>query len=175
MDTFSYVIFLQDRWPLVTLLFNVLQSCLHYLLFDCYIWPPPTGDGCTELWELVTWVLDWNSIAYLFNFLSNFQEQQQSRQSQLTQDERVSRSYLALATETVEMFHILTKQVQKPFLRPVSVTVSTACNHCSATWYFSYKLIAVNIKAKLSVQMRHFKPNYILNSSHYSHRSWGLV
>ncbi|XP_036446870.1 ubiquitin conjugation factor E4 B isoform X2 [Colossoma macropomum] len=45
-------------------------------------------------------------------------EQQQSRQSQLTQDERVSRSYLALATETVDMFHILTKQVQKPFLRP---------------------------------------------------------
>ncbi|MFT7798460.1 ubiquitin conjugation factor E4 B-like [Arapaima gigas] len=45
-------------------------------------------------------------------------EQQQSRQSQLTQDERVSRSYLALATETVDMFHLLTKQVQKPFLRP---------------------------------------------------------
>uniref|UniRef100_A0AAR2KT83 Ubiquitin conjugation factor E4 B n=1 Tax=Pygocentrus nattereri TaxID=42514 RepID=A0AAR2KT83_PYGNA len=45
-------------------------------------------------------------------------EQQQSRQSQLAQDERVSRSYLALATETVDMFHILTKQVQKPFLRP---------------------------------------------------------
>ncbi|CAL8254525.1 unnamed protein product [Arctogadus glacialis] len=45
-------------------------------------------------------------------------EQQQTRQSQLTQDERVSRSYLALATETVDMFHILTKQVQKPFLRP---------------------------------------------------------
>uniref|UniRef100_A0A8C9SB94 Ubiquitin conjugation factor E4 B n=1 Tax=Scleropages formosus TaxID=113540 RepID=A0A8C9SB94_SCLFO len=45
-------------------------------------------------------------------------EQQQSRQSQLAQDERVSRSYLALATETVDMFHLLTKQVQKPFLRP---------------------------------------------------------
>ncbi|XP_073441115.1 ubiquitin conjugation factor E4 B isoform X1 [Dendrobates tinctorius] len=45
-------------------------------------------------------------------------DQQQARQSQLAQDERVSRSYLALATETVEMFHILTKQVQKPFLRP---------------------------------------------------------
>ncbi|XP_018408132.1 PREDICTED: ubiquitin conjugation factor E4 B isoform X3 [Nanorana parkeri] len=45
-------------------------------------------------------------------------EQQQVRQSQLAQDERVSRSYLALATETVDMFHILTKQVQKPFLRP---------------------------------------------------------
>lgn len=49
-----------------------------------------------------------------------FQDQQQARQSQLAQDERVSRSYLALATETVDMFHILTKQVQKPFLRPVS-------------------------------------------------------
>ena len=58
-------------------------------------------------------------------FPASFQEQQQSRQSQLTQDERVSRSYLALATETVEMFHILTKQVQKPFLRPVSVDVPT--------------------------------------------------
>lgn len=34
----------------------------------------------------------------------------------------MSRSYLALATETVDMFHILTKQVQKPFLRPVSMT-----------------------------------------------------
>ncbi|XP_063292679.1 ubiquitin conjugation factor E4 B isoform X2 [Pelobates fuscus] len=45
-------------------------------------------------------------------------DQQQAKQSQLAQDERVSRSYLALATETVEMFHILTKQVQKPFLRP---------------------------------------------------------
>ena len=58
-------------------------------------------------------------------FPANLQEQQQSRQSQLTQDERVSRSYLALATETVEMFHILTKQVQKPFLRPVSVAAPT--------------------------------------------------
>lgn len=58
--------------------------------------------------------------------MPTFQEQQQSRQSQLTQDERVSRSYLALATETVDMFHILTKQVQKPFLRPVSVLQGSA-------------------------------------------------
>lgn len=64
-------------------------------------------------------------VALLKCFPANFQEQQQSRQSQLTQDERVSRSYLALATETVEMFHILTKQVQKPFLRPVSVAAPT--------------------------------------------------
>ncbi|KAM4886089.1 ubiquitin conjugation factor E4 B isoform 4-T4 [Sylvia borin] len=49
---------------------------------------------------------------------TQLKEQQQARQSQLAQDERMSRSYLALATETVDMFHILTKQVQKPFLRP---------------------------------------------------------
>lgn len=55
-----------------------------------------------------------------FVFYLLLQDQQQARQSQLAQDERVSRSYLALATETVDMFHILTKQVQKPFLRPVS-------------------------------------------------------
>ncbi|KAM7126953.1 LOW QUALITY PROTEIN: ubiquitin conjugation factor E4 B-like [Molossus nigricans] len=40
------------------------------------------------------------------------QDQQQARPSQLAP------SYLALATETVDMFHIFTKQVQKPFLRP---------------------------------------------------------
>lgn len=57
--------------------------------------------------------------------MKHLQEQQQSRQSQLTQDERVSRSYLALATETVDMFHMLTKQVQKPFLRPVSTGYKT--------------------------------------------------
>lgn len=61
----------------------------------------------------------WTEWFYLLQWWSS-QEQQQSRQSQLAQDERVSRSYLALATETVDMFHILTKQVQKPFLRPVS-------------------------------------------------------
>lgn len=62
----------------------------------------------------------WNRREWCYITVPTFQEQQQSRQSQLTQDERVSRSYLALATETVDMFHILTKQVQKPFLRPVS-------------------------------------------------------
>lgn len=74
----------------------------------------------------------WIGASLPFLCVFDFQEQQQSRQSQLTQDERVSRSYLALATETVEMFHILTKQVQKPFLRPVSVTLFTACSQCSA-------------------------------------------
>lgn len=86
----------------------------------------------------------WNSVLghccciqqYGWCFPAHFQEQQQSRQSQLTQDERVSRSYLALATETVDMFHILTKQVQKPFLRPVSVLKVAAHKHdiFSALW-----------------------------------------
>lgn len=81
-------------------------------------------------------------------FPENFQEQQQSRQSQLTQDERVSRSYLALATETVEMFHILTKQVQKPFLRPVSAAASTSekWSHLDDLSY----TVTVNVKATLS-------------------------
>lgn len=35
-------------------------------------------------------------------------EQQQSRLSQLANDERQCRSYLTLARETVEMFHYLT-------------------------------------------------------------------
>uniref|UniRef100_A0AAY4C6A2 Ubiquitin conjugation factor E4 core domain-containing protein n=1 Tax=Denticeps clupeoides TaxID=299321 RepID=A0AAY4C6A2_9TELE len=68
-------------------------------------------------------------------------DQQQSRQSQLTQDERVSRSYLALATETVDMFHILTKQVQKPFLRPVrNSTPSRLCPHSPHSPLLLHKL-----------------------------------
>ncbi|KAK3104970.1 hypothetical protein FSP39_014399 [Pinctada imbricata] len=43
-------------------------------------------------------------------------EQQQSRQRQLAMDERQCRSYLTLATETVDMFHYLTEKIQKPFL-----------------------------------------------------------
>ena len=39
-------------------------------------------------------------------------EQQQSRLSQLSTDERQCRSYLTLARETVEMFHYLTVSSQ---------------------------------------------------------------
>ena len=49
------------------------------------------------------------------------QEQQQSRQRQLVSDERQCRSYLTLASETVDMFHYLTRSIQEPFLRPVSL------------------------------------------------------
>ena len=49
-----------------------------------------------------------------------FQELQQSRLHQLAQDERQCRSYLTLATETLQTFHYLTKEIKQPFLRPVS-------------------------------------------------------
>ncbi|GLG94106.1 Ubiquitin conjugation factor E4 B [Gryllus bimaculatus] len=45
-------------------------------------------------------------------------DQQQSRQRQLTADERQCRSYLTLAKETVDMFHYLTADIKEPFLRP---------------------------------------------------------
>ncbi|XP_048250307.1 ubiquitin conjugation factor E4 B-like [Haliotis rufescens] len=45
-------------------------------------------------------------------------DQQQSRQRQLAMDERQCRSYLTLATETVDMFHYLTEKIQRPFLIP---------------------------------------------------------
>jgi ubiquitin conjugation factor E4 B len=41
-----------------------------------------------------------------------FQEQQQSRLRNLSQDERQCRSYLTLARETVDMFHYLTQVLQ---------------------------------------------------------------
>ncbi|KAB7497984.1 Ubiquitin conjugation factor E4 B [Armadillidium nasatum] len=44
-------------------------------------------------------------------------EQQQSRQRQLSTDERQCRSYLTLARETVDMMHYLTKEIPEPFLR----------------------------------------------------------
>ncbi|XP_052821362.1 ubiquitin conjugation factor E4 B-like [Mya arenaria] len=46
------------------------------------------------------------------------QEQQQTEQRQLATDEKQCRSYLTLATETVDMFHYLTNKIQKPFLIP---------------------------------------------------------
>ncbi|XP_066297718.1 ubiquitin conjugation factor E4 B-like [Branchiostoma lanceolatum] len=45
-------------------------------------------------------------------------EMQESRRRQLNIDERQCRSYLTLATETVDMFHYLTVQIKEPFLRP---------------------------------------------------------
>lgn len=38
----------------------------------------------------------------------------------MAQDERMCKSYLTLATETVEMFSYMTKHVQEPFLKSVT-------------------------------------------------------
>ena len=56
--------------------------------------------------------------AVFFFFLNELlKEGQQQKESQLAQDERQCRSYLTLATETVDMFHYLTKRIQEPFLQ----------------------------------------------------------
>ncbi|CAF0784818.1 unnamed protein product [Brachionus calyciflorus] len=44
------------------------------------------------------------------------QETRSQKESQLAQDERQCKSYLTLATETVEMFSYITKHVKEPFL-----------------------------------------------------------
>lgn len=49
---------------------------------------------------------------------SQSQDIQQTRQRQLSTDERQCRSYLTLARETVDMLHYLTLDIQEPFLRP---------------------------------------------------------
>ena len=55
--------------------------------------------------------------------LSN--DQVQSRQRQLANDERQCRSYLTLATETVDMFFYLTEMITEPFYRPVSLCLAS--------------------------------------------------
>ncbi|RWS19980.1 ubiquitin conjugation factor E4 B-like isoform X2, partial [Leptotrombidium deliense] len=45
------------------------------------------------------------------------QEEQQSRQRHMANDERHCKSYLTLASETLDMFHYLTADVKAPFLR----------------------------------------------------------
>jgi len=45
-------------------------------------------------------------------------EQRQSRERQLTSDERQCRSYLTLASETVDMLEYLTASIVEPFLKP---------------------------------------------------------
>lgn len=46
------------------------------------------------------------------------EEQKESRLRQLATDERMCKSYLTLARETVDMLHYLTQRVPEPFLRP---------------------------------------------------------
>ncbi|KAK7093486.1 ubiquitin conjugation factor E4 B-like isoform X2 [Littorina saxatilis] len=60
-----------------------------------------------EVQDLMDNQAQWNAVP---------RDQQQQKQRQLSMDERQCRSYLTLATETVEMFHYLTDKIKKPFL-----------------------------------------------------------
>lgn len=60
-----------------------------------------------EVQELMDNPTQWNAVP---------REQQQQKQRQLSMDERQCRSYLTLATETVEMFHYFTEKIKRPFL-----------------------------------------------------------
>ncbi|XP_026280818.1 ubiquitin conjugation factor E4 B isoform X1 [Frankliniella occidentalis] len=62
-----------------------------------------------EVQELMSDTTTWSQLS---------SQQQQTRQRQLSADERQCRSYLTLARETVDMFHYLTAGIQEPFLRP---------------------------------------------------------
>lgn len=53
-------------------------------------------------------------------------DDQQSRQRQLSNDERQCRSYLTLATETVDMFHYMTREIKEPFWKPEIIDRLTA-------------------------------------------------
>ena len=54
------------------------------------------------------------------NWNKQSREHQISRQRTLQNDERQCRSYLTLASETVDMLHYLTEAIREPFMKPVS-------------------------------------------------------
>ena len=65
----------------------------------------------------ITWCVGWsNGVSFVFAW--SCREQQVQRQRTLSQDERQCRSYLTLASETVEMFNYLTKSIKEPFFKP---------------------------------------------------------
>ncbi|CAH1738573.1 ubiquitin conjugation factor E4 B [Aphis gossypii] len=70
-----------------------------------------------EVQEQMADTVTWNNLS---------DDIQQSRNRQLSADERQCRSYLTLAQETVDMFHYLTKAIKEPFMRPELVNRLTA-------------------------------------------------
>jgi len=62
-----------------------------------------------ELQDLMDNPSEWNRLT---------PDVQQAKQKELSQQERQCRSYLTLATETVDIFHYLTESIQDPFLIP---------------------------------------------------------
>ena len=83
---------------------------------------------------------------------------------QLATDERQCRSYLTLASETLEMMLYLTKHVQGPFLRPVSVIYES-----TAVWtkeetisFFTYRIFSIKRRGCL-FKTRPRRPGVYLN------------
>lgn len=84
---------------------NMLMNDTTYLLDESM----ETLKRIRELQDLMDNQTEWDKLNT---------EQKQSKQKQLSQDERQCRSYLTLASETVEMFNYLTEKIQEPFLIP---------------------------------------------------------
>ncbi|ESO04573.1 hypothetical protein HELRODRAFT_99472 [Helobdella robusta] len=84
---------------------NMLMNDTTYLLDESM----ETLKRIRELQDLMDNKSQWDKLGL---------EQQQSKQKLLAQEERQCKSYLTLASETVDMFHYLTEKVQDQFLIP---------------------------------------------------------
>lgn len=84
---------------------NMLMNDTTYLLDESMV----TLKSIRELQDLMDNKTEWSRLT---------PDVQQAKQKQLSQEERQCRSYLTLATETVDIFHYLTESIQEPFLIP---------------------------------------------------------
>lgn len=84
---------------------NMLMNDTTYLLDESLV----TLKSIRELQDLMDNSAEWNQLTA---------DVQQAKQKQLSQEERQCRSYLTLATETVDIFHYLSESIQEPFLIP---------------------------------------------------------
>ena len=84
---------------------NMLMNDTTYLLDESMV----TLKSIRELQDLMDNKAEWSQLT---------SDVQQAKQKQLSQEERQCRSYLTLATETVDIFHYLTESIQDPFLIP---------------------------------------------------------
>ena len=73
-------------------------------------------------------------------------EQKETRLRQLATDERMCKSYLTLARETVDMLHYLTQHVPDPFLRPELIDRLAA-------------MLNFNLQQLCGPKFKHFKGN----------------
>jgi len=84
---------------------NMLMNDTTYLLDESMV----TLKSIRELQDLMDNKTEWARLTA---------DAQQAKQKQLSQEERQCRSYLTLATETVDIFHYMTESIQEPFLIP---------------------------------------------------------